>query len=976
MSNGSGHCEWCLNIGQQGDRQVRLVKHSGGGGKILALIVALSASSGAFAEDAYVAATGAQAINTGYRVNSRTKIEIDFKIDAIDKATEIFGASGSSGTTCCLWINGNGNLEPNFGGWCGGIEGPAKAERRTVVFDMPGKTVKIYAHGGTTPLNTKGSDKVLDKGEANFPLALFANCKDANGSAVENFGTCRIYSFKVWEGTDLIHDWHPAMKGGEAGFVDKVDGSFIREHRFGATSLAIGGDYETLDDDPYIESDGTSVINTGIVPDIDLRFEVDYAMTDTTVQQRIIGNNMSNGSNQTVELYINANGVMSYAVLKGQSATASANTADLKRHTFVADMAENKVYFITGNTTNNTATANSSSPIDGKGTVPIALLGRIISANGSSDWAGGRAKARIYGVKCYKGTTLVRNLVPCVKGDVVGFRDTVNGTFHTGEFNVSGLSASDNVERIPDDGYIELTGNDQTKADALKGGHYFDTGYKPGPDTRLELDYALAANREPGANGDWYPIVANTANNVSMIALYQAAKTLGVSLGKDGTGIWKDTGLPAQTNACLVRRTIVLDSPNKAVTLLTAGYPNYANTNDVFTVADNMASTLKLGTTAGAGGGFTPLRVYGLKIYEAGALKYDYKPEVRNGAPVLVSGSSVLKVTWSAALGRAGMPKAGGDITVSSARDKDAYVLLTGSQSLDTGYKANGKSKFVVDFSFANGYNRNAANTAGEQQFVFETGGGSVDGLCGRIYTNGSGGTGSQYAWSFSKNGNWTSTGVTVDHQRRLFTIDAANNQVRMTPNASDGTYNGDSQMASNDKNYTCTTTTKIGSNVAGTGNFAKIRLYRLTIYDNGQKVREYVPAVVDGVAGLYDLEHKDAAMLTAEGLTVAGRGYDGADEWIVAPQSAVTLTQNGGSKTLKAFAVGAQSYEWTKNGVAIEGGEDGELTVSWEKRTAADLTDTYTVTPVYDVFGIETTGRSATCEVANVLPGLLLILR
>ena len=461
-----------------------------------------------------------------------------------------------------------------------------------------------------------------------------------------------------------------------------------------------------------------------------------------------------------------------------------------------------------------------------------------------------------------------------------------------------------------------------------------------------------------------------------MFALYQTTKTLGVSLGKDGTGIWKDTGLPAQTNACLVRRTIVLDSPNKAVTLLTAGYPNYANTNNVFTVADNMASTLKLGTTAGAGGGFTPLRVYGLKIYEAGELVHDYKPEVRNGAPVLVSGSSVLKVTWSAALGRAGMPKAGGDITVSSARDKDAYVLFSGSQSLDTGYKANGKSKFVFDFSFANGYNRNAANTAGEQQFVFETGGGASDGLCGRIYTNGSSGTGSQYAWSFSKNGNWTSTTVPVDHQRRLFTIDAANNQVRMTPNASDGTYNGDSQMASNDKNYTCTKTTKIGSNVAGTGNFAKIRLYRLTIYDDGEKVREYVPAVVGGVAGLYDLARKDAAPLTAAGLTVSGRGHDGAEEWIIDPQSAVTLTKNGGSTTLKALAIGAQSYKWTKNGEALEDGADGELTVSWEKHGSSDTIDTYTVTPVYSVFGGEVEGAAKTVEVENAPQGLMLIVR
>ena len=947
-----------------------------GGGRfraLSALMLLVMLAPAVFAEDAYVASTGAQAINTGYRVNSKTKIEIDFKIDALNKSTEVFGASGSAGTSCCLWINGNGNLEPNFGGWCGGIEGPAKAERRTVVFDLPGKSVKIYAHGSTTPLNTKGSDKVFDKDAADRPLALFANCKDANGSAVENFGTCRIYYFKVWEGTDLVHDWQPAMKGGEVGFVDKVDGSFISEHRLGATPLTIGGDYETLDEDPYIESDGTTVVNTGVFPDTDLRMELDYALTTTEEKDvRVTGNNVNNG--QTIELYVSNDGTkMNFCIGKGWVGGTSMGGLDTRRHTFVADIPNGKAHMISGSTTVGSWDLKTTAPIDAKGTVPIALFGRIDKANGASDWAGGRAKARIYGVKFYKGTTLVRNLVPCVKGDAAGFCDTVDGSFHTGEFNVSGLSAGGNVERIPDDGYIELAGNDQTKENALKGGHYFDTGYKPGPDTRLEFDYAFSANREPGANGDWYPIVANTTDNQSMFALYETVSTFGVGLGtKEAGGLWKDTGLPAQTNACLVRRTIILDSPNKAVTLLTAGFANYANTNDIFKVADNMGSTLKLGSTAGAGGGFTPLRVYGLKIYEAGELKYDYKPELRNGAPVLVSGSSVLKVTWNAALGRAGMPKAGGDITVSSARDKDAYVLLTGSQSLDTGYKANGKSKFVFDFSFANGYNRNAANTAGEQQFVLETGGG----LCGRIYTNGDKGTGSNYAWSYSKNGNWTSTGVTVDHQRRLFTIDAANNQVRMTPNASDGTYNGDTTMAGCDKNYTCTKTTKIGSNVAGTGNFAKIRLYRLTIYDNGEKVREYVPAVVGGVAGLYDLEHKDAAPLTAAGLTVSGRGHDGAEEWAVVPQN-VNLTKSKGSTTLKAVAIGAQSYKWTKNGEALKGGENGEITVLWERRRATDnLTDVYTVTPVYEVFGEEFEGEQVQASVTNAPLGLIVILR
>ena len=685
----------------------------------------------------------------------------DFKIDTVTKATEIFGASGSSGTTCCLWINGNGNLEPNFGGWCGGFEA-ANTDRRTVVFDMPGKTVKLYAHGGTAAIGTKGSDKVFDNGESNYPLALFANCTNTNGSTVNNFGTCRIYSFKVWEEESLIHDWRPAMKGGEIGFVDKVDGSFIREHRFGATPLTIGGDYETLDDDPYIESDGTSVINTGVVTDTDLRFEVDYAMTDTTVQQRIIGNSENNASSQTVELYINGNGVMSYSVLKGSSATPSDNTADLRRHTFVADVSENKVHFITGNTTNNTYTATSSSPIDGRGAVPIALFGRIYSSNGSTDWAGGRAKARIYGVKCYKGGTLVHDFVPCVKGDVPGFRDTVDGTFHTGEFNVQGLSASDNAERIPDDGYIELTGNNDTV-----GGHYINTGYTPNSTTRIELDYAITSNVVDHA--DWYMLGAGAVSSGNEMAHYASKTALGVCLGK-ASG-WVGTGMSVPTNTAFARRTIILDALNLAATLVTAGYVNYASTNNSGFAAftGNASSTLKIGSAQSGGGQFTPMRIYGLKIYESNALKYDYRPEVRNGAPVLVSGTSVLKITWNKDYGRAGMPRAGGDITVSSARDKDAFVLFTGAQSLDTGYKANGKSKFVVDFSFANGYTRNENIAGTEQQFVFNTSETSGQ-IIGRIYTSGSGGTGAKYSFNFFNAGKWPSIEVAVDHQRRLFT--------------------------------------------------------------------------------------------------------------------------------------------------------------------------------------------------------------
>ena len=153
---------------------------------------------------------------------------------------------------------------------------------------------------------------------------------------------------------------------------------------------------------------------------------------------------------------------------------------------------------------------------------------------------------------------------------------------------------------------------------------------------------------------------------------------------------------------------------------------------------------------------------------------------------------------------------------------------------------------------------------------------------------------------------------------------------------------------------------------------YAKARLYRLTIYDGSDKVRDYVPVVENGVAGLRDLVHPESALLTAKGLTVSGSGCEGAEVWLATPQGC-TLRKDDASTTLKAAAVGAVSYKWTKNGAAIKGGENGNLTVAWAKGGA---TDTYMVTPIYNVFGSEVEGAAKTCEVTNEPQGMMLIVR
>ena len=708
--------------------------------------------------------------------------------------------------------------------------------------------------------------------------------------------------------------------------------------------------------DAYVESDGSTFVNTGVMPAPDLRIEVDYAFTAVEKDARLFG--VYVGGGQNAAYYVNGSGGLSFHVGQGWVGGTYLVMPDSDRHTVVFDIPAGKVHSLTGSVTNQTASMKSTPGLPATGNVPIALFGRMTHANGST--IDTPSKARIYGAKFYKNGALVCNLVPCVKGGVAGFRDTVGGRFHSAEYNVTGLSAGGDVERIPDDGFIELAGNDQTQADGARGGHFIDTGYTPGPNTRIEFDYALAADRS--GSGDWFLLQAG--NSTETVALYQNANAFGACLG---TAMWKSVGLPSQANAALVRRTVVFDSQNKAVTLTTAGYANYANTNDVFTAfSANAANSIVLGATAGKGGGYTPVRIYGLKIYESGSLVREYIPYVKNGAPGLKYGDTFLRLYWDANNGKNGMPKAGGDITVSSDRDRDAYALFSGAQSIDTGYTPNSKTKLVIDFGFANGYNK-------PQQELFD----ASNGLYCRLYTQNGGGTDAKYSWLFNKAWGVLHFGIAVDHQRRLLTIDSPSNQTRLTPGATDGsTYNGDSTIAGWNRDATSAHTLVFGSLANPDANngymYAKARLYRLTIYDDGQKVREYVPCVVDGVAGLYDLVN-DGTILTAAGLTVSGRGHEGVEEWIATPAAETTLGIDT-TATFTARAVGAQRYVWTRNGETLS--ETGDtLAVAWT-RGGYETPDAYTVTPVYNVFGEETCGSTRPFSVTRVAPAFVLVVK
>ena len=147
-----------------------------------------------------------------------------------------------------------------------------------------------------------------------------------------------------------------------------------------------------------------------------------------------------------------------------------------------------------------------------------------------------------------------------------------------------------------------------------------------------------------------------------------------------------------------------------------------------------------------------------------------------------------------------------------------------------------------------------------------------------------------------------------------------------------------------------------------------------MRIYESDKLKHEYLPYKNGDVIGLYDTVDKVVKQDARNGnaFVIGGKGVDGAEKWLVTLQSQ-TVTKSEGSTTLSANASGAVSYKWMKNGEAIPGGADGDLAVEWEK---GGKTDTYTVTPVYSIFGVETQGEPVSTTVSHAPDGMMFIVR
>ena len=119
--------------------------------RLMLCAMALMGAGALFAEDSYVQSDGTQSINTGYYVNAKTKIEIDFQMTEITSQGRLWGQNGTGcGNMAVVYFGDTANnFKIGYGNanFSGAFLAANNLERNTIIYDGPGNKGYLYQNG-------------------------------------------------------------------------------------------------------------------------------------------------------------------------------------------------------------------------------------------------------------------------------------------------------------------------------------------------------------------------------------------------------------------------------------------------------------------------------------------------------------------------------------------------------------------------------------------------------------------------------------------------------------------------------------------------------------------------------------------------------------------------------------------------------------------------------------------------------------
>lgn len=592
--------------------------------------LACAAAESVGSEAAYIESDGTSGISTGYRMKTNSRIEVDFALTTAEGNVRIFGAGSGyePNLPLSLYVDGSVAAPKDFVFQLGfnsthtarwgvhtGID--ADTVRHTAILDLPNMKLTLK----TGDAEWSGTAAGLFSENAQNPVALFAQPKTAAGTTFDNLAKARIYSVKIYESGELVHDFEPYVKDGLAGFRDRVTGDFVTNG--GAfTAFSAGGDYETYES-PYVAtpSGNSSVfIQTGYVATSNTCVELDCAFVDNPPAKGREwylfagggGNNEYRGFiSSGYGFYANVNGANqkladSFIVNNWQAMAGI-------RRTYGVDEFNRKIYVITAGVTNG---VNSSLPVS---TQNGAKNGVIIGANTNATTK--FAPLKIYGCKIYEEGVLVRDFAPFAEDSTIGLRDALTGEIAVFPKNTPAntLSVGGEID-VSEAPYIESL---------RKDARYVSIPYSPGQTTRMELDYSLAA-APSAASEQWFLFSAN-----GDVYYWSYLATAGFHCNNNGNKN-AGTGNLFSKIATIqgVKRTAVLDNPNSLFLVRTGSVTNGTQAAVAKAPGNMPRITLAINSYPDykPEDSYSTIRIYAFRLYESDVLTADYRPAIENGA--------------------------------------------------------------------------------------------------------------------------------------------------------------------------------------------------------------------------------------------------------------------------------------------------------------------------------------------------------
>lgn len=389
-----------------------------------------------FKEVEYLESTGTQYINTGVLPTQLTKTKIELQFTNVNYKQAVLGsnngASGDAGWNNLFGTNENSSTAKPTYFWCqwgNSFDGPVTKDtnRHTHTFERNGDSSWTYTVDNDSKTITSGVSTQTN------PKVMYLFACNNNGTTYRQ-AKAKVYRCQIWNNGTPVRDFIPCLDNNNTPCMyDLVEGKAY--YNAGTGSFTYG---HTIIPVEYLQSTGTQYVDTGYAFTDDFSWEIDFEGIDEN--QTIFGGRTQ--SVRTSVLYqplvsVMNNTVCTIAGFNAQATPFVLSNLKTGRHNVKMSFKSNKgSVWVDGTQLYNEQTFTGTYI---SGTTMAVFADNF--GSGANPQYQELSNSKVYALKMWQGSTIVRDYIPVKDENNVGYMfDVVTHTLYanagTGAFVV------------------------------------------------------------------------------------------------------------------------------------------------------------------------------------------------------------------------------------------------------------------------------------------------------------------------------------------------------------------------------------------------------------------------------------------------------------------------------------------------------------------------------------------------------------